>query len=155
MSKPPNSLQVNPAYFAARLMQGCAERIGDDSCGADTLTAERYRECLADVHREIVESPNKQYFGASTACLVFIEPIRGVMNGVNLGDSGWRIIRDGDVMAASQDQRHSVFTPWQLCKRWPDLDVIDDDPTVADTQDIEIQAGDVIVVASDGLYDNL
>ena len=118
------------------------------------VSAKECRAVLAKSHKSLLTDQTKPY-GGSTASFVAITPSRGLMSGVNLGDSGWRVVRGGEVVASSSDQRHSVFTPWQLCKPWPGLEVIDDDPTHADAQDVEIQSGDVVVVATDGLYDNL
>jgi protein phosphatase PTC7 len=137
-------------------MLECGERLATEHADLDlSYNAADCNTILTESHKEIVENTGKKFYGGATVCFTSIDPTRHVLSGVNLGDSGWRVFRDGEVFAASEDQRHSVFTPWQLCKKWDDLNVIDDDPDDADAQDVDVQVGDVVIVATDGLYDNL
>jgi len=86
--------------------------------------------------------------GASTACVVGMEP-SGRMNGINLGDSGVRIIRDGKLFWRTLEQQHFFNCPYQLGS--------DSQDTVAMGENVNqrLQTGDWLIVATDGLFDNL
>ena len=71
------------------------------------------------------------------------------MNSVNVGDSGFIIIRDGQVIQSHQITIHSFNFPFQLGQGSPDQP---EDGVVAG---IKIKPEDIIVMATDGLWDNL
>ena len=52
-----------------------------------------------------------------------------------------------------QAQQHSFNCPYQLASptKWPEADTADD----ADVYEVEMLPGDVIVLGSDGLFDNM
>jgi protein phosphatase PTC7 len=70
----------------------------------------------------------------------------------NLGDSGYLLLRKQGLDLVSifrtKEQSHSFNFPYQVGTGG-------DDPAVADTQDHTIQDRDIIVLGSDGLFDNL
>jgi protein phosphatase PTC7 len=71
----------------------------------------------------------------------------------NLGDSGLRIIRDGQIMFATKALQHGFNMPYQLGNKAliPYTDV----PRSARQSTIAMQRGDVVVMASDGFFDNV
>lgn len=87
--------------------------------------------------------------GASTAVVVGLDNV-GRVFGVSLGDSGARIIRNGKIIKRSKEQSHAFNAPYQLS----DLDISD---TVAMGSNIagRVQEGDILLLASDGLFDNV
>ena len=138
-------------------MRGCAERLSNIDLSRATGPALRHvlGAALTGAHRHIREaSPAGEILGGSTACVAIVDPTAALFCGASIGDSGWRIFRGHEVIAESQEQRHSVFTPWQLSKGLPGMNVVDDNPDEADVQVHQLQPGDVIVVATDGLWDN-
>ncbi len=90
--------------------------------------------------------------GMSTACVARI--CGRNLEVANLGDSGFRLMRDGKIIARSVDQfitRPHGDCPYALgdyldCGYHPDA---------ADPYIVELQKGDILVLASDGLFDNL
>ncbi len=90
--------------------------------------------------------------GLATACVARVAGSR--LQVANLGDSGFRVLRDCKMIARSVDQflrmahgdcpyalgryRHSQY-----------------DPSCADPYVIELHKGDVVVLGSDGLYDSM
>lgn len=52
--------------------------------------------------------------GSTTACLVSLDALESKVHAVNLGDSGYMIVRDGKVLLRSQEQQHYFNTPFQL-----------------------------------------
>lgn len=51
--------------------------------------------------------------GASTACVIGMDAF-GRLFGINLGDSGVRIVRDGRVVFRTREQQHFFNCPYQL-----------------------------------------
>ncbi|KAL6317204.1 hypothetical protein AAG906_029956 [Vitis piasezkii] len=84
--------------------------------------------------------------GSSTACIITLTD--EYLHVVNVGDSGIMLFRDGDLIYKSPVQQHCFNSPYQLGKR-------SDDPSVAEEVIIGVRAGDVVVVGTDGLFDNV
>jgi len=102
--------------------------------------------------------------GGSTAVVGLLDACRGVLEVANLGDSGFVHLRPNRVHARSPPQTHAFNTPYQLSviphsmmlraaafggARLCDL------PRDADVTRHSLRHGDVLVFASDGLWDNL
>lgn len=80
------------------------------------------------------------------------------MYAANLGDSGYLVYRGGEIIQKSKEQTHAFNTPYQLTllPDNPDLNFfIKDTPENCDFQKLELQTGDVILLATDGLWDNM
>jgi len=85
--------------------------------------------------------------GSSTGLIVMLDGDE--LRASNLGDSGFLIIRDGQVVYRSKEQQHSFNCPFQLGTDSTDL------PYHADRISFPLQEDDLIVVGTDGLLDNL
>jgi hypothetical protein len=72
---------------------------------------------------------------------------------VSLGDSGLRLLRAGAVAWASPVQEHSWNCPYQLSHPSvvPQTDTAED----AAVARLEVERGDVLVLGTDGLWDNM
>ncbi|KAF8455669.1 phosphatase 2C-like domain-containing protein [Terfezia claveryi] len=101
--------------------------------------------------------------GASTACVGTIRP-DGVLMVANLGDSGFLILRHGKVHYFSTPQTHAFNTPYQLSVVPPEVldqsrlfggDFLCDLPKDAQVTSHNLENGDVVVFATDGVWDNL
>ena len=92
---------------------------------------------------------NKQ-IGSSTAVLAKLD--RNTLKTTNLGDSGYYVLRPDDDKVAqvfkSKEQQYSFNFPYQ-CGTGADL------PYNAFDNQHEILENDIIVMASDGMLDNL
>ncbi|VFQ94544.1 unnamed protein product [Cuscuta campestris] len=87
--------------------------------------------------------------GSSTACILTLTD-DGVISAVNVGDSGFAIVRAGSVEYKSPVQQREFNYPFQLGRGiWSDR------PAVAARIKVEVRPGDVIVMATDGLFDNV
>ncbi|KAI8467711.1 MAG: hypothetical protein J3K34DRAFT_460248 [Monoraphidium minutum] len=71
----------------------------------------------------------------------------------NLGDCGVRVIRNGEIVLATQPQQHDFNLPFQLShpRLFPETDIADS----ADRYVLEVEDGDIVIAASDGLFDNM
>lgn len=77
----------------------------------------------------------------------------GTLEVVNLGDSGLKLVRGGKVAWSSRAQEHVWNCPYQLSH--PAIVPQTDTPADAAVTTLQLQAGDVIVVGTDGLWDNM
>jgi protein phosphatase PTC7 len=75
------------------------------------------------------------------------------LKAANLGDSGFRVIRSGKVVFASPAQEHYFNCPYQL--GYPSLSEDVDLASEAQEFEIVMQPGDLVIVGSDGLFDNV
>lgn len=102
--------------------------------------------------------------GACTACVVGLQP-DGSLSVANLGDSGFVVLRrrraaeaeaEGEggfaVVSRSTPQQHFFNCPYQLM--WDGTEE-GDAPSDAQGYEVRVEPGDVLVVATDGLYDNV
>ncbi|KAL2270068.1 hypothetical protein VTJ83DRAFT_2252 [Remersonia thermophila] len=101
--------------------------------------------------------------GGSTA-IVGLLTADGRLEVANLGDSGYILLRLGGVHACSEPQTHAFNTPFQLSVVPPSVlrraaafggANLMDQPRDAEISRHRLRHGDVLVFASDGLWDNL
>ncbi|KAF8409929.1 hypothetical protein HHK36_002448 [Tetracentron sinense] len=86
--------------------------------------------------------------GSSTACIIALTD-QGI-NAINLGDSGFIVVRDGCTVFRSPVQQHGFNFTFQLeCGNSGDL------PSSGQVFTIAVAPGDVIIAGTDGLFDNL
>ena len=98
--------------------------------------------------------------GSCTACVVGLDGRR--IEAANLGDSGFLVLRRSvstvaggsggsgfSVVAASTPQLHFFNCPWQLSVDGQDK------PQDAEVISVDVAPGDLLVLATDGLFDNL
>lgn len=71
----------------------------------------------------------------------------------NLGDSGLRIVRDGQIAFATDSLQHGFNMPFQLGNK--NLIPYTDVPKSSLQSVVTVLPGDVIVMASDGFFDNI
>ena len=98
-------------------------------------------------------SKAEQPFGSSTACVVSLDRATGVLDTCNLGDSGFLIVRGGRVAGRSISQQFRFNAPYQLTLT-PQGEMNDCTAAAANAS-FDLQSGDVVIVATDGLWDNL
>ncbi|KAK4262195.1 hypothetical protein QN277_027780 [Acacia crassicarpa] len=86
--------------------------------------------------------------GSSTACIIALND-KG-LHAINLGDSGFVVIRDGRTIYKSHFQQHGFNFTYQLeSGNGGDL------PSSGEVSAMPVAPGDVVVAGTDGLYDNL
>jgi serine/threonine protein phosphatase PrpC len=90
--------------------------------------------------------------GASTACVCILDGTAKKMSTCNLGDSGWLLLRGGQIVGRSSPQQHVFDCPYQLSspKYVPNTDT----PDMGDCATVDVEEGDLLLLASDGLWDN-
>jgi protein phosphatase PTC7 len=151
---------VDPADFAHGLCYYMSSRAAavQDSKAAylrpSTLLQEAYDDVAAD---DFVLA------GGSTAC-IGVARTDGLLEVANLGDSGFVQLRPGRIHYSSEPQVHAFNTPYQLSLIPPAIlarsrafggEPLHDYPSDAETTNHTVRHGDVLVFASDGVWDNL
>ncbi|XP_019158807.1 PREDICTED: probable protein phosphatase 2C 55 [Ipomoea nil] len=84
--------------------------------------------------------------GSSTACILTL--VDDCVIAVNVGDSGFAVLRGGKIVFHSPAQQSRFNCPVQLGKTC-------DDSSVAEKFEVKVKPGDIIVMATDGLFDNV
>lgn len=97
------------------------------------------------------------FTGSSTACVVILNRENSTLYTANIGDSGFMVVRHGRVIHRSEEQQHYFNTPFQLSLPPPgyQANVLSDQPDSAITNNFPVEDGDVILIATDGVFDNL
>eukprot|EP00696_Hemimastix_kukwesjijk_P001922 gnl/Hemi2/12330_TR4217_c0_g1_i1.p1 gnl/Hemi2/12330_TR4217_c0_g1~~gnl/Hemi2/12330_TR4217_c0_g1_i1.p1 ORF type:complete len:368 (-),score=82.39 gnl/Hemi2/12330_TR4217_c0_g1_i1:135-1238(-) len=115
-------------------------------------------------HRRILSETKKgDFLGSTTACVVSLvhretPDFSGlVLLAANLGDSGFMVLRNGELKYRSTAQEHRHNCPYQLSMPLPSglSRHLQDSPDSADSYVMKVQHGDLVVLATDGVFDNL
>ncbi|XP_051682741.1 protein phosphatase PTC7 homolog isoform X1 [Oryctolagus cuniculus] len=142
---------VDPSQFSGTLMRTCERLVKEGrfvpSNPIGILTAS-YCELLQN---------KVPLLGSSTACIVVLDRTSHRLHTANLGDSGFLVVRGGEVVHRSDEQQHYFNTPFQLSIAPPEAEgvVLSDSPDAADSTSFDVQLGDIILTATDGLFDNM
>ncbi|KAF5941163.1 hypothetical protein HYC85_022330 [Camellia sinensis] len=89
---------------------------------------------------------NTEARGSSTACILTLSG--NILHAVNVGDSGFVLMRGGEIVYRSPVQQHRFNCPYQLGNT-------NDNPSLAKELKVRVIEGDIIVAGTDGLFDNL
>ncbi|XP_017076313.2 protein phosphatase PTC7 homolog fig [Drosophila eugracilis] len=142
---------VDAGRFAKELMSCCsgkAQQSGFDGRSPRDLLIAGYQELTRREHPVV---------GSSTACLVTMHRRDCTLYTANLGDSGFLVVRNGQVLHRSQEQTHDFNTPYQLTV--PPANQRDsfysDQPEMAVSTRHSLLPGDLVLLATDGLFDNM
>ncbi|XP_062014638.1 probable protein phosphatase 2C 55 [Rosa rugosa] len=101
--------------------------------------------------RKVLEeafSNTKNIQGSSTACIVTLN--KDVLHYANVGDSGFMLFRNNKCLFRSSTQQHRFNCPFQLGNA-----PRSDHPSSATGVPVRVIPGDVIVLGTDGLLDNM
>ncbi|CAJ0942861.1 unnamed protein product, partial [Mesorhabditis belari] len=138
---------IDPSKFSSKLMRECEKVVekGEFEPSEPKKILDRAFIAMSDPPRPI---------GSSTACILIVH--QHTLYSANLGDSGFIVVRGGKVLARSTEQVHYFNAPFQL-SLLPDgyEGAFGDTPDKAEEATIELQKGDIIVLATDGLWDNV
>ncbi|KAI0341673.1 protein serine/threonine phosphatase 2C [Trametopsis cervina] len=115
-------------------------------------------ECMDLAHGGVLRE-RAVLAGSSTACVVNLNAATGILRAANLGDSGFCIIRSSSVIHFQEAQTHYFNCPRQLSKI-PAKGrlrggMCADPATDADTYETKLIDGDIVILFTDGLSDNV
>ncbi|KAF9573984.1 Protein phosphatase PTC7 [Mortierella alpina] len=161
---------VDPALFSWALMDNAeaVARLTDSDYNSDAKdgsSTDRISKIPLDAqsildgaYSELIQS-GKVEAGSSTACILSLCKITGTLRASNLGDSAFLLIRDNKCIYESPSQQHFWNCPYQLTVLPPGYpgagQHVMDMPKDAAQTTHQLQDGDVIVLATDGFWDNV
>ncbi|XP_049849192.1 uncharacterized protein LOC126318217 isoform X2 [Schistocerca gregaria] len=129
-------LGVDPRKYALKLSQGAQE-------ATDELHLLRPIDVLKYAYKYSAD-----VMGSSLACIATISG--NVLEYANLGDSGILVVRPPSMLLhRSLILQHSFNLPYQLGPKSGDL------PEDAIVCNIDVEMGDIVILGTDGLFDNL
>eukprot|EP00062_Callorhinchus_milii_P026957 gi/632989689/ref/XP_007883781.1/ PREDICTED: protein phosphatase PTC7 homolog [Callorhinchus milii] len=142
---------VDPSQFSTTLMRTCQRLVQEGLFVPSNPVA-----ILTTSYNEMLQN-KAPLLGSSTACLVVLDRQRGQLHTANLGDSGFLVVRGGRIIHRSQEQQHYFNTPFQLAIAPTEArgSVLSDSPESAEGSTLAVEVGDIILTATDGLFDNL
>lgn len=128
-----NSLSVRACSdYSRQIMEITSDKLESDSDLKDAL----------DVAHSKTRIP-----GSCTACLVKMDKETGALSALNLGDSGFVILRENVVLARSAPQQHFFDCPRQLAA-FPEHCDNTDYPRDGQMFSVQLQEGDLIVMGN-------
>jgi protein phosphatase PTC7 len=153
---------IDPADFSHGVCEymACAARVWPLKGKSSSL----HPKDLLQVGYDEVIKDEKIVGGGSTACLAVAEP-DGNVEVANLGDSGFMHLGLNAVRHFTQPQTHAFNTPFQLSKTPKRMLVqmavfggptaLSDPPNASSITHHRVRHGDVLLFATDGVWDNL
>ncbi|KAI7907699.1 phosphatase 2C-like domain-containing protein [Cokeromyces recurvatus] len=142
---------VDPALFSWTLMNNAAMIAKNEK----SIPAQQ----ILDTAFYELRKSGKVAAGSSTACILNLSKITGEMTTCNLGDSAFLLVRDKQIVYESPSQQHYFNCPYQLTvvpDSYPNRDeLVTDLPKDADTKSFFLKDGDLILLATDGYFDNM
>mmetsp|Transcript_3396 Transcript_3396/g.9476 ORF Transcript_3396/g.9476 Transcript_3396/m.9476 type:complete len:688 (-) Transcript_3396:344-2407(-) len=176
---------VDPRLFSRKLMEECENILLEACHRDKDQGGGKFRRVISpgDILSQAYERVKAEnIIGSSTACVALFDCIRHQLHFSNLGDSGIIVLRhiDSDVAGTlkrdritpraertsdlrvafiSQQQLHSFNHPYQL--GWTGEELSKNDKTSfktahdSCTTSIHVRRGDIIIMATDGLFDNV
>ena len=112
--------------------------------GTDGLSIPEITKILTDAANVADDSAT----GASTAVVASIGE-NGFLQALNIGDSLCMVVRDEKVVAKTREISHYWECPYQLSDDSPDR------PKDGTKLNVELIAGDLVIMGSDGIFDNV
>jgi protein phosphatase PTC7 len=153
---------LDPADFSHGLCEymACAARSWPHGFNTTSLHP---KDLLQVAYDEVTDDGDIEG-GGSTACLAVAEP-DGNVEVANLGDSGFMHLGLNAVRHFTQPQTHAFNTPYQLSKTpqrmlvqmavFGGSSALSDLPKESSVTHHKVRHGDVLVFATDGVWDNL
>ncbi|XAR49443.1 Phosphoprotein phosphatase [Bertholletia excelsa] len=126
---------ISAGDYARELMDNCKKIVSDGVIPLTTPKEVIIRSALE------AQSP-----GSSTILVSYFDG--QVLHVANIGDSGFIVIRNGTVYEKSTPRQFGFNCPYQI-------QYGDDPAELLEEYRIDLEEGDVIVTATDGLFDNL
>ncbi|KAG0557162.1 hypothetical protein KC19_11G106700 [Ceratodon purpureus] len=125
---------VNAGHYARELMWNCAERARKVGSTSDPKSVLIYAA--------------KRTKSTGTAATLIASLYDQTLRVANIGDSGFVVVRDSTVVARSEPMVRGFNFPYQIGTGG-------DDPELAEVYDVQVQKNDVVILGSDGIWDNL
>jgi len=142
---------VDPKQFSYHLASNLKLMVNSD----DKFQTNQPVQLLSKAYNGLFSKPD--LVGSSTACLAsFCRKTKKLFT-ANLGDSGYLVIRKNKIISRSIPQTHGFNAPYQLSKIPNKIKhgCYADSPSQAAFGEFQCEIGDVLLLASDGFFDNV
>ncbi|KII72835.1 Protein phosphatase PTC7 [Thelohanellus kitauei] len=149
-----NKYGIDPSFFSFTLMKFCllasSQFISDYQAGAQS------QKIVNEAYNTLINL-NDPVLGGSTILVASFDHQTGNLNVCNLGDSKLLILRNLENVFSTDSQQHYFNCPYQLGSepRSDKLVRLMIRPGMAQVADIELKEGDMVIIASDGFFDNV
>ncbi|KAF3528113.1 hypothetical protein DY000_02036668 [Brassica cretica] len=127
---------ISEGMYAQELMSNCQKIVSDE-------TAEICDDPVHVLHRSVNETKSS---GSSTALIAHLS--NNELQIANIGDSGFMVVRNRTVLQKSSPIFHHFCFPLHITRG-------DDVLKLAEVYHVNLEVGDVVITATDGLFDNL
>ncbi|KAI8912129.1 phosphatase 2C-like domain-containing protein [Entophlyctis helioformis] len=145
---------ANPALYSLKLMHYSQVEFEkyDDIANIDYTVDDYYsvspKDVLARSYLQVNdEAVTEKFLGSTTALIVVLRDDE--LRVANIGDCGIMVIRQREAIFRNEEQQHSFNFPFQLGT------ISKDTPADAQLFKIKVQEGDIVVLGTDGLFDNV
>ncbi|KAG5684792.1 hypothetical protein PVAND_014005 [Polypedilum vanderplanki] len=150
-----SELNVDPKIFANELLKSISDEFLSIKTKMFNLHDKSYtpflKRIISDAFRKLQETKTFIQHGSCTLVTLSLNIKTLILNSYVLGDSAFMIIRNREVYYKSKDLQHGFNWPYQLAFE----DEYTDDPLVGHTVQFQLKPHDIIIIGSDGLFDNL
>ncbi|KAJ1538621.1 hypothetical protein HK096_001407, partial [Nowakowskiella sp. JEL0078] len=140
---------ANPAMYSRKIMHHLHEQLErqDDfaSLEYESSTILNPRKLLRTSLRIVSSDP--RLVGSTTVLFVVLR--NDELHIANLGDCGLMLVRGGELVFRTEEQQHSFNFPFQLGTDSTDS------PADAQVYRLKVKPGDLIILGTDGFYDNV
>lgn len=145
---------ANPALYSRKLMHYVAaelerlENISSVDYSPDEDKGVEPKELIRKSYvQTTIDAKTENFLGSTTA---LIAVLRGdELRIANLGDCGLMIIRNMEAVFRTEEQQHSFNFPFQLGTGSRDS------PKDAQEFNVKIEEGDIVILGTDGMFDNV
>ena len=140
---------VDAGVYARLLMSQAEKALGEGADNCVALLGKELAQAAPEPLRVLLLAHSRTPVqGSSTACVVLLRETD--LHIANLGDSGLALLRGGQLLFKSPPQQHQFNFPYQIGAYRGG-----DSPLDAQLYKAAMSPGDVLVVATDGLWDNV
>jgi protein phosphatase PTC7 len=146
-----NDFGINPAFIARKMM-----------FNAYNICQTGFKEpkkVLIDAHQKIV-TDDEVFAGTTTCCILTL--FDSQIHSANIGDSGYIVIRNGNIVHDNinwEVVNKGLYPAPNAIGIIPEHlmygNVIISDPKDSNTESHPVQKGDIVVLATDGFWDNI
>ena len=145
----PAGSKANPALYARLLLDNIGSYMAglDDPNNLDLSEGDLMGVSAEELLRRAYQAMDPAVIGSTTVSLAFLQS-PWIQFGV-LGDCGFMVFRRNGIYLRSEEQQHSFNYPYQLSSKRINR------PEDALRLRIRIEPGDLVLLGSDGLFDNL
>lgn len=133
---------VDPALYSRSIIKAVSTTFN--------AAQEKYIKNLKDL--VVVSAGQVKVLGSSTLVVAALDP-QGTLRTANIGDSGYLIVRPTgedkfELIFESKEQTHGFNFPFQIGSSG-------DSPASAELNSHELEKGDIVVLGTDGVFDNI